>query len=342
LARLSALELGSDSFSFGGGVSRSGTLVLDDSLGASVTAGDQSNTHLVARTGWLAGVNNAPVLGAVRGVVAGRLDQPVSISFADLFSRAKASDPDGDPVVFHIKAAVGAFEKGGTLLTETTLSTGESVGWIPPSKVTSAEAILSAQVRDGLLGGVGQFLLGLSDNVLLPPVITQQPVGGTYRFGSEVPLSIGLTGSGPFKFQWLLDGKALDGAVDEVLRLKNLSRAQAGVYSVVVENAVGKDTSTGAEIVIYIPPKLEPPVLLPPSSTGGGGRFLLRFGGADGGPPRASNGSGNAPSYVVQWSTDLLHWNDLQPEAFVLVNGRYELIDRGDLSVFRFYRVIER
>ena len=344
LATASAIEVSSSTLSGGGGAATGGGFVLQDSFDATASAGIQTGNGVSARTGWLAGVNNAPLMGALRGVVAGRVDQAVTITFADLASRAKVSDPDGDPVVFQLKASVGSFEKAGSTVTETTLSAGESLRWIPPAKVTSIESILSAQVGDGLLGAVGQFLLGLSDSALLPPVITQQPVGGTFKLGSDVPLSVDLSGSGPFRFQWMLDGKPLDGAVDQALNLKSLTRAQAGVYSVVVENAAGKDTSKGAEIVIYIPPKFDPPTIQPPSGgTGGGsgGGFLLRFGGADGGPPGTSNGTG-APVYVVQWSTDLVRWNDLPPEAFVLKDGKYELLDRGDLSVFRFYRIIER
>lgn len=344
LSAVRSAELISDSVGSGGGFATGGGVVLNDSFESAVGIGDQTGAGVLVRSGWLGSVNNAPRFAVPRGVVAGRVDQPVVVTYQDLATRSGVTDVDGDPVVFRLTAAVGRFEKNGQSSLETTLASGETVRWVPGSQVSGVETIVKAQATDGLLGAVGEFLLGVTDGTILPPIITKQPEGGTFKLGSSVSFALGLSGTPPFKFQWRLDGKPVEGATSETLNLPDLARSQAGVYSVVVENSAGSDTSKGAEIVVYVPPKFELPRVQPPSSGGGGtgGGFLLRFGGADGGPPGTSNGSGGTPTYVVQWSTDLVRWNDLPPEAFVLRDGKYELIDRGDLSVFRFYRIVER
>jgi hypothetical protein len=77
-----------------------------------------------------------------------------------------------------------------------------------------------------------------------PPRITLSPLEQTFGTGQTVTLQIAVDGTGPFQFQWQFNGTNLPGATNEILTLTNSSAAIAGIYRVVVSNAVGSITSS--------------------------------------------------------------------------------------------------
>jgi hypothetical protein len=87
-----------------------------------------------------------------------------------------------------------------------------------------------------------------------PPVITAQPAGQTASSGTSATLTVTATGSGPFTYQWRLNGSDIAGATGSSLTLNSLQLADAGLYSVVVRNASGTATSLAA--VINVAPQL--------------------------------------------------------------------------------------
>ena len=86
--------------------------------------------------------------------------------------------------------------------------------------------------------------------VLVPVSLTQQPQSVVGIEGETVQLSVTATGSPSPTYQWLKNGKAVAGANQSTLSLANFAEADAGVYSVVVSNAVNAVTSTQA-VVTY-------------------------------------------------------------------------------------------
>jgi hypothetical protein len=81
-------------------------------------------------------------------------------------------------------------------------------------------------------------------NVLGPPAITAEPQSQTASVGTAVTFQVTAAGSVPLSYQWSFEGAALQGATNASLMLTNVTRAQAGSYSVVISNAVGSVTST--------------------------------------------------------------------------------------------------
>ena len=57
-------------------------------------------------------------------------------------------------------------------------------------------------------------------------------------------------GTSPFSYQWLFGGMTLLGGTNSTLSLSNVQSAQAGTYSVIVSNAVGSLTSSGATLTV--------------------------------------------------------------------------------------------
>jgi len=74
------------------------------------------------------------------------------------------------------------------------------------------------------------------------PDITAQPQGGSLSSGSDA-LSVTVTGTGPFSYQWYLNGTAISGATGSAY-----TATTAGSYTVAVTNAAGTVTSAAAVV----------------------------------------------------------------------------------------------
>lgn len=91
--------------------------------------------------------------------------------------------------------------------------------------------------------------------VLLPLVITSQPVSQQAVVGDAVNLSITVTGTPPVAYQWHWNGAPLAGRTASNVVLANVQFTNAGAYSVIVSNPVGSVTSQVATISVA-PPSL--------------------------------------------------------------------------------------
>jgi uncharacterized repeat protein (TIGR03803 family) len=86
------------------------------------------------------------------------------------------------------------------------------------------------------------------------PVITQQPVSQTVLPGAPATFTVAAVGTHPFSYRWQLNGTNLtdnsniSGSSTASLMIGNTTAANAGTYSVVVSNALGTATSTGAAL----------------------------------------------------------------------------------------------
>ncbi len=78
------------------------------------------------------------------------------------------------------------------------------------------------------------------------PLFTQQPVGAHRNAGEAVTLTVVAIGTPAPTYQWYRDGVALTGATGSSLSLQNLSKEDAGSYTVVVTNSDGSLTSLPA------------------------------------------------------------------------------------------------
>ena len=99
-----------------------------------------------------------------------------------------------------------------------------------------------------------------------PPQLTGQPANQIAFEGDNSSFGVAVTGAPSLAYQWQRNGTNLSdianirGANSRVLRLLNVSLADAGAYSVVVTNAVGSVSSASASLVVRVqatPPALQ-------------------------------------------------------------------------------------
>lgn len=106
------------------------------------------------------------------------------------------------------------------------------------------------------------------------PSITTQPLSQTLNQGDPLVLSVIVSGTTPFTYQWKKDGTNLSAANQAAFTLASAQPSDAGSYSVIVSNAGGTVTSSPAVVTINSLPVITSftasPTLLPI----GGGAIL--------------------------------------------------------------------
>ncbi len=108
------------------------------------------------------------------------------------------------------------------------------------------------------------YKTGLSDSavtsatltVKLSPTITSQPVSQTVIKGAKVTFSVAASGKTPFVYQWLFNGKPINGANGSTFVINSAQTANAGSYTLVVLNLYGIATSEIATLTVNVPPTI--------------------------------------------------------------------------------------
>ena len=104
-------------------------------------------------------------------------------------------------------------------------------------------------------------------SAVVPPLISQAPVGTTVMEGDTAVFAVQVKNQDPVRFQWQRDGVDIPGATVATLSLPQVGLVDSGSrFSVVVFNALG--SLTNSEVVLLVAPDTRPPQLLGAASQG--------------------------------------------------------------------------
>ncbi|MDB6122582.1 MAG: Xanthan lyase, partial [Pedosphaera sp.] len=118
---------------------------------------------------------------------------------------------------------------------------------------TTDAASYSATVRNSV-GSVTSTAATLTVNsTATPPAITTQPASQSVVAGNAVTFSVTATGTAPLTYQWRFNAVNISGATASSYTKSNVQAADAGNYSVVVNNTAGSVTSANAALTVNIP-----------------------------------------------------------------------------------------
>jgi len=177
--------------------------------------------------------------------------------------------------------------------------------------------------------------------VLIPATITQPPTNRTvtatyntngYYNPTGATFTVGAVGTGTLRYQWRFNGADIPGATNATLLVTNITPANEGAYSAVVNDNIGPALSPAATLTVLTPPVF---LSLPPSqSVVQGGNVMLSVA-IEAHPPPFSyewrRGSFPVSSNVSLQKTTFFNLTNVQ---FLLTNGVN--------NVTGFYRVIVR
>ncbi len=212
-----------------------------------------------------------------------------------------------------------------------TLNAGNLTGFLAPlgaySATNFAITILPASVGvlTNLITVQSGPAINLADTNLLtvvtPPVLSLLPADQTIALGADAVFQVQADGTPPLAFQWSFNGVALPGATDSQLALTNVQAAQAGAYSVAVQNPFGTTNSPVAHLRVLVPPSLT-------SLSSDGFSIQVEFQSVAG------------LNYTLEFSDSLAPavWQPLPP-ATVGTGDVMTLVDPAVPTVARFYRI---
>jgi len=157
-------------------------------------------------------------------------------------------------------------------------------------------------------------------SVLVPPMITGDPVDATVSDGAPVTFTVSATGTAPLTYQWRKDGLEIPGANGPSYSILAAQAADEGFYSAVVTNAAGTATSLAARLRVSSAPFLASPRLR------GDGAFEFQL-----------NGQSNR-NYAIEFTVNFGGWTNLT--NVLLGNPQTTITDfTASNAPARFYRV---
>jgi alpha-tubulin suppressor-like RCC1 family protein len=153
---------------------------------------------------------------------------------------------------------------GGAWIAGGTLNVSLTNGFMPTASMSfvflNAASILgtfSTVHFPTNLGGLRMQLTYTSTSVTIGfsplPYVSAGPTNQAVPAGGTVNLSVSATGTGPFGYQWLKDGRLLPGATAGTLSITNAAVTKSGAYSVVVTNGYGMAISLPALVTVSEP-----------------------------------------------------------------------------------------
>jgi hypothetical protein len=159
-------------------------------------------------------------------------------------------------------------------------------------------------------------------SVVLPPTITQQPVGLTVLPGSNATFTVVASGGvGPLTYQWRFNGSNIAGATASSYTVANAQTTNGGAYSVVVANSEAGVTSSNALLRVLVAATLAQISYVPPN-------FQITF------------QSQPALTYTLEFKNSLgqTNWTSLPP-SLTGTGAALTLTDPAAVGTNRVYRV---
>jgi len=87
-----------------------------------------------------------------------------------------------------------------------------------------------------------------------PPGITAQPASLTVNQGQTASFAVTATGTAPLTYFWLKGATVMTNGPNSTFTIVSAQTTNAGTYSVIVSNSVGKITSSNATLTVNVPP----------------------------------------------------------------------------------------
>lgn len=168
---------------------------------------------------------------------------------------------------------------------------------------------------------------GLVDNLrvevpAIAPLLTLQPASQWAALGGTAMFSAAATGLPAPTYQWRRNGTNIAGATNATLTLNSLAAADAALYSVVVSNVAGTQTSSNALLSLLA---VNPPLLAPPAPPSGNTLTLS-----------ATLDAG--ATYTLETSTNFTSWSALT--NFVAPAPAWNLtVPLNPADPWRYYRL---
>jgi hypothetical protein len=120
---------------------------------------------------------------------------------------------------------------------------------VTPVGTGAGTADITVTVSDGSLSASDTFVITIVAVVEAPKIVAS-PENATVDEGGLVTFRVTATGTAPFRYQWLRDGRELGDGLEQTYVIRSVEASQAGGYSVRVSNAAGSVTSAVGTLTV--------------------------------------------------------------------------------------------
>src|SRR6266480_1978325 len=94
------------------------------------------------------------------------------------------------------------------------------------------------------------FTVGRYDSLAQAPTVSREPQSLNVAAGMNATFSVLASGSGPLRYQWLLNDSPVSTATNAMLTVTNAQADKTGIYRVVITNSIDSATSAPALLVL--------------------------------------------------------------------------------------------
>src|SRR6185436_11589763 len=134
---------------------------------------------------------------------------------------------------------------------DTLLIVGATNAALVLTNVQAADVGAYTVVIRNVYGTVTSFPASVT--ISMPPVLTSHPRSTNVLVGANVNFSASALGTPPLRYQWRFNNVNLLNATNPTLVLNNVQLTNAGLYSVLVQNAVASVVSSNATLGVSTP-----------------------------------------------------------------------------------------
>jgi phosphatidylinositol-3-phosphatase len=139
----------------------------------------------------------------------------------------------------------------GTTRTPTATTYGYAVFSVPVNALVQGDNVAAVEVHQGSFASASMaFQMELWMEPSGPPVFDTQPLSATVFPGTNVTMSVSLTGGRDASIQWFHHTSPLRAATNSVLTFSNILVEQGGRYYAVASNSFGMATSSVAGLTV--------------------------------------------------------------------------------------------
>jgi hypothetical protein len=127
---------------------------------------------------------------------------------------------------------------------------GRTLATLTLTNISNTDAGNYTVIVTNALGTVTSAVAALG---VVQPLIVTQPTNVTVNLGQPAAFSVGVTGTGPFTYQWQKNGLGIPTATTSALSFANTVFADAATYRVIVSNPIVSETSQPATLTLLLP-----------------------------------------------------------------------------------------
>jgi uncharacterized lipoprotein YddW (UPF0748 family) len=131
---------------------------------------------------------------------------------------------------------------------------GATTSTLALTDIQSSDEGIYSVVINNIAGGLASSNATLT--VTIPPVITSHPQDQTVDPGHNVFFGVIASGTAPLNYQWQRDGTNIAAATASSFAINNVQPSDAAVYTVIVSNDAGSETSDPAILTVNSAPSI--------------------------------------------------------------------------------------